>query len=258
MKKSFYLSVVAFILSVAAVAKVYLPCSKTMPVKPFAPAPVMQDGNVVTKDNIAEILVNNPKMIIDALQQYEMNMREEAARNANAVIEENVDSLNNFVGAPVLGDENSKVVMVQFFDYACGYCARLHDTANKLVADNKDVKFVHLPLAFVSQYSDYAGRAAIAGAKQGKFAATNDALFVAVSKGLSEESIQNAAKEAGLDMDKFMTDVESEEVKGIMSGINQLASTVQVSGVPTIIVDGKLLQTLDPAQIQAAIDNAKK
>ena len=112
-------------------------------------------------------------------------------------------------------------------------------------------------MAFVSQSSDYAARAALAANEQGKYTEMYDALFTSEGP-LTEESINAAAGKIGLDMAKFNADVNSDKVKNTMSNFSSLAQKIQVNGVPSMILNGKMLQTLDESVIQNAIDELKK
>jgi predicted DsbA family dithiol-disulfide isomerase len=60
------------------------------------------------------------------------------------------------------------------------------------------------------QHAEMAARAAVAAAKQGKFWPLHRALFENQEKGLSRETIEKLAAEAGLDMKRFRQDLESE------------------------------------------------
>ena len=44
--------------------------------------------------------------------------------------------------APVMGNKDAPVTIVEFFDYNCGFCRRAMDDMNFLLATEKDVKFV--------------------------------------------------------------------------------------------------------------------
>ena len=74
---------------------------------------------------------------------------------------------------------------------------------------------------------------------------------------MSEESVDGALAGLGLDMDKLKADMKSDKVRNTMDATSDLASRIQVSGVPTLIFNNKMLQTLDASVIQEAIDAAK-
>ena len=62
---------------------------------------------------------------------------------------------------------------------------------------------------------------------------------------------------AGVDLEKLKTDMESEKVKKTMEDTAALAGKLRINGVPTLVLNGKIIQTLDEAVLQEAIDAAK-
>ena len=51
--------------------------------------------------------------------------------------------------------------------------------------------------------------------------------------------------------------MDSAKIKATMEHTSNLAGKINVNGVPTLIIGGKVVQTLDEDEIQAAIDTAK-
>ena len=241
-----YISLIALVASAAAVFM------STNP-QPAAPQPA---ANADTA-SVEETLNNNPEIIINAMRNYEQKMRDEAAANAQKLITDNIEAVNNDPDTPVIGNPDGTITLVEFFDFSCGYCHRLYPTLKNIIAKNPDVKVLGKMMAFVSQSSDYAARAALAANEQGKYTEMYDALFTSEGP-LTEESINAAAGKIGLDMAKFNADVNSDKVKNTMSNFSSLAQKIQVNGVPSMILNGKMLQTLDESVIQNAIDELKK
>ncbi len=242
MKKSLVISIIALLVAVAALVKDYLPCAKKAAEQNNAPV------------NVEQILKDHPEYVINALQAYEVKAREEAEAKLKAKIKENEEALKAD-NAPFQGNADAKIVMVEFFDYACGYCHRLFPEMNQILAKNSDVKLVLRPLAFVSPHSEYAAKAVLAANEQGKFTELHTALFT-VQKALSEELINELAEKAGIDVNKMKEDMKSEKVEAAFAANNELAQNIEVGGVPTLILNGELIQPFS-AEIQAKIDAAK-
>lgn len=240
---SLYISLVALLASASAV---FLSVQK---------APSEQD----TTDAVALVesaLKSNPKLVIQAMQDYERLAQEEALAATQKYLDENIEAINNDPNTPVIGNPNGTITLVEYFDFACSYCHRVYPAIKNIIAKNPDVKVLGKTLAFVSASSDYAGRAALAANEQGKYTEMYTALFE-MKEGLSEEGINAAAQNIGLDMEKFNADVNSEKVKNIMKSFNELAAKIQVNGVPTLILNGKIIQTIDENEIQRRIDEVK-
>jgi len=240
MKKAIVISLLALLVAVAALVKVYLPCT--------------QKVDSATSVDVEQVLKAHPEYVVNALQAYDQKMREEEENRIKALVKDNEAALNES-NAPFQGPADSKIVLVEFFDYACGYCRRLYPELNEIIAQNTDVKVLYRPLAFVSQYSEYAARAVLAANEQGKFSELHTALFT-VQKPLDEKLVDELAEKAGIDVEKMKADMKSDKVNAAFATNNSLAEKIQINGVPTLILNGEMLQPA-PKAIQEKIDQAK-
>ncbi len=242
-KSSLYLSLLALVVSAVAIVMA------TKKNDQLAVASANEAG-------ISSVLNENPQIIIDALQKYEQIQREAQAREAAKLFTDNLEAINNDPNTPFVGPEDAKVVLVEFFDFSCGYCKRLAPTIEQIIKANPDIKVVFKPITFVAPISKYAAQAALAADKQGKFLEVYTAML-ANPQLLTEDKINEFAKKADLDMDQYEKDVNSEEVKKTIQDVAALAQKLQIHGVPSLVLNGQALQTVDPKGIQAAIDALK-
>ena len=244
MKKSLFISIVALLVAIVALFKDYLPFSKPVEVAAPAPAPI----------DIEAVLKEHPEYVIGALEAHQEKVRAEMEAHAKALLKENEAAMveNN---APFQGPADAKVAVVEFFDYACGYCRRLFPELNQIVAKNSDVKFIYRPVAFVSPYSEYAARAALAANEQGKFVELHTALFT-VQKALSETLVDELAEKAGIDVAKMKEDMKSEKIDAAFAANANIAEKAEIGGVPALILGGEMVEPF-PSKIQEKIDAAK-
>ena len=127
----------------------------------------------------------------------------------------------------------------------------------KVMAENKDVKFIFKPLAFVDpENSHYQAQAGLAVFKQGKFTEFYKAVMAAEGR-MSKDAIDGIARGLNIDFDKYKADVESDDVNNDLSEIADLSRNIQVNGVPTVLVNGKHIQTMSADDLQEAINAAK-
>jgi protein-disulfide isomerase len=78
------------------------------------------------KSNVESALMAKPQMIISAMQAYEEQQREEALKKAEENVKANAEELYNREGDGVMGNPDGKIVLVEFFDYSCGFCGRIY------------------------------------------------------------------------------------------------------------------------------------
>ncbi len=207
--------------------------------------------------SVEETLKNNPKIVVDALQAYQEQQREEQRKAAEEALTKYVSEINSSANAPFIGPENAKVTVVEFFDFSCHYCKRLAPAMEEVMAKNADVKFIFKPLSFVDpENSHYQAQAGLAAYKQGKFAEFYKAVMSAEGR-INKDAIDGIARGLNIDFDKYKADVESDDISSDLNEIGNLAQKIQVNGVPTVIINGKHVQTMDAADLQAAIDAAK-
>ncbi len=240
-----YVSILALVVAVVALIMCIMCCSK----KSAVPA-------VVSEEGVMAVLTNNPQMIIDALQRGEAKRQEEARAQARKLVAEYIDEINNYEASPVIGNEKGEITVVEFFDFACGYCHKLAPTLMNILEKNSDVRLVLKPLFFLSPQSQYAAKALYAAGEQGK----TKEFYMNIMENpgqLTETKIDELAVKAGVDLEKMKADMNSAEVAKAMTDTSALAEKIRVTGVPTLVVEGNMIQTLSESDIQRAIDEAK-
>lgn len=143
-------------------------------------------------------------------------------------------------GAPVKGPANAKITLVEFSDFQCPYCAAAVHHIDEVMAKHPvDVRLVfkQFPLDIHSQAA-LAAEAALAAHAQGKFWPMHDKLY-ANFRSISQEKIDQIAKEIGLDLVRFTRDLKSGKFKPVVEKEVAEGEQAGVSGTPTLFVDGK-------------------
>jgi protein-disulfide isomerase len=163
-------------------------------------------------------------------------------------------------GAPVAGakvtvraDDAEKgpvlapVTIVLFSDFQCPFCAKLGPALKQIeAAYPKEVRIVwkHLPLGFHPNALP-AARAAEAARAQGKFWEMHDRLF-AGQQALSDATYTAAAKDLGLDLERFRMDAASEATAKRISEDGALAAAAGANGTPTLFVNCRKIVGAQP------------
>ncbi len=170
----------------------------------------------------------------------------------------------DLTGSPVRGKADAPIALVIFSDFQCPFCSRIEPLVSEVLKNNPDtvkVVFKNMPLG-MHQHAEPAARAALAAQEQGKFWEMHDALFAAASGGgLSAAAIEKAAKDIGLDMEKFKADMESPAIKEKLAKDMNAARLAEVNGTPTLFINGRRVNSPNPEFIQKMIDqemNKKK
>jgi protein-disulfide isomerase len=146
----------------------------------------------------------------------------------------------NVAEAPVKGNANAKVSLVEFADYECPHCKRLQTVLKQVMDEFRgDVKlyFKHYPLP---QHTNAraAAEAAVAAQKQGKFWQFEEKLW-ANQDNLTPAELEKFAKELGLDMAKFRQDLESPVTKTRVEKDRADGAALGLSSTPTLYINGR-------------------
>lgn len=129
-----------------------------------------------------------------------------------------------------------------FSDFQCPYCAQFAGPIRELQAKGIEgvrtkVEFKNFPLSFHAD-SQLAHQAALAAAEQGKFWEMHDLLF-ANQASLKRDSLLAYAGKIGLDMGRFVKDLDSAKAKQRIDADKAEGQKRAVNGTPTFFVDGK-------------------
>ncbi|HEY6868695.1 MAG TPA: DsbA family protein, partial [Novosphingobium sp.] len=152
----------------------------------------------------------------------------------------------------VLGNPQGKVTLVEFTDYACGYCRKSVADVDALIAANPDLKVVVRELPILTPESADAAKMALAAAEQGKYAAFHKAMFT--SGRPSAETIAAAAAAAGLDLARARTVIARPETEAELVRNLDLAKALGFTGTPSWVVgDALLTGAVGPDQLSRAV-----
>lgn len=172
---------------------------------------------------------------------------------------------------PVLGDKEAPVTFVEFADYQCPTCKKsAEETLAKLkeaYIDKGEVRYVlkDFPLINIHAGAVPAAIAVRAAGEQGKYWEMHDLVFAHQSEWseLSSEEMTKTfvsfAEELKLDIETFEKDMESKELKKMVTDGRRLGDEIGVRYTPTAIVNGKMYEEpIAPNELEEVIENAKK
>ncbi len=207
---------------------------------------------------IRDYLMKNPEVIRDAIQALQKRELEKRAALKQQLIEGNLAKISNDSTDPFIGDPNAKAVVVEFFDYNCGYCRRALPTATKLIDEDKRVKYVFKEFPILSENSRLASEVAMAVWKMDPKKYRDFHWGVMQSSGRADEAVlKKQITSIGLDWDKVIKVAKGEEVKAKLDSNIELARKLGIDGTPSFIVGKKFFPGLASYEaIKAAVDES--
>lgn len=194
-----------------------------------------EDIEVIVRDYIAE----HPEVVIDAIREWQRQAEAQQAETAKQALAERADELYGDADTPFAGNPDGDVVIVEFFDYRCGYCRHTAPDLFALVAKDPGVKVVFKEFPILGEASRLASRAALASRKQGLYFDFHQALMQA-DISFSEAEIMAVAQSVGLDTQKLKTDMADPEIDAYLARTDALARDLGIGGTPAFVVDGEL------------------
>lgn len=158
---------------------------------------------------------------------------------------EPIEAGNQYVelSSPVPVSEPGKIEVVELFWYGCPHCYQFEPTLNPWIAKlPEDVHFVRIPAMFGGVWNIH-GQLFITLESMGVEKKVHSAVFDAIHKEgkklATPEEMADFLATQGIDKAKFLSTFNSFAVKGQMEKAKKLAVAYQITGVPTLIVNGK-------------------
>lgn len=152
------------------------------------------------------------------------------------------DALTRGPSAVVVGNPEGDVTVVEFFDYQCPVCRRVHPFLEQLVAEDKNIRVIHKHWPVFGGASIYAAKLALAARWQDRYEFVHNALM-AIPGRLDEEKIRQAAIAAGLDVAQAERDLKNRDVQVDMAlrEASAQAAMLQLQGTPGFVIGAYLV-----------------
>ena len=215
----------------------------------------------LSKDQMQELVLqtirDNPEIVMEAIQALQAREEQAQADHAQAVLSANRAALDNDPNAPVLGNPDGDVTVVEFFDYNCGYCRRTFSDVHALIKADSNLRVVMREWPILGEESVYAARAALASRAQGKYEEFHNALMSFEGRA-NETSVGIIAVELGIDIEKLKRDMEAPEVVAHIQTSLQLTQALNLNGTPAFIFGNQLVPgAIELEQMQALVAQSR-
>lgn len=219
-----------FIATSAMTFSAYAETSSTQGTDSFTPA-----QRTAIEQIVHSYLIKNPQVLVEVANALQQQQTEQQSVQAQQQLPANAKKLFYSSTSPVAGNPNGAVTLVEFFDYQCPHCKNVAVTVNKLINDNPDLRVVFKQLPIFGANSEFAARAALAAAQQGKYMAFHNALMNDQNQ-LTSDEVLNIAKQVGLDTQKLQQAMNSDAVSQELTQNSNLANAFNFPGTPAFII----------------------
>jgi len=203
------------------------------------------------------LTTKHPEVMAEGLQTLQKRDQESAEAKSKAEISSAKDRVFNDPTSPFAGNPKGNVTVVEFYDYQCGYCKMSEDAIEKLIKEDKNVKFIFKDFPILGPASAEAAKASLASVKQGKFQAFHDTLM-GKKDHLTSDMIYQVAKEVGLNVDQLKKDMTDASVTDALNGNLKLGQDIGARGTPMFIINDNVFPgALQYDQLKQAVSDAR-
>lgn len=157
---------------------------------------------------------------------------------------------NGHIADHVLGNSDSKVVMIEYADFECPGCASASPTFKNIANTySKQIAFVfrNYPLTTIHPNAKAAAAAAEAAGLQGKYWEMHDKLYTTQNDWATlndsdrKRYFDDLANQLGLKIAKFDSDMISTAIQDKINFDTALGKKAGVNATPTIYLNGKAI-----------------
>lgn len=161
--------------------------------------------------------------------------------------------------APMVKPEKYDLTIVEYTDYQCPFCKKVHPELQRLLASDKKIRLIYRDWPIFGEQSVAAARIGIASKYQGKHAQVHDALMK-TPRPLTEQSIRTAVTKAGADWTRLQADMKKNaaEIDALLERNNEQAEALGLQGTPAFIIGNYLSEGgMDYEGLKAAVHEAR-
>jgi protein-disulfide isomerase len=161
---------------------------------------------------------------------------------------------------PAAGAGDADITIVEFFDYNCPICRKMHPRVVQLLHEDPHVRVLYKEWPIFGEVSTYAARSAIAASWQGKYLAAHEAL-IASSRELAEMSDVDAVlKDAGVDLGRLQQDRKRHpaQIEAMLARAAGEAEQLGLQGTPGFLVGRQFIpRSMDLPLLKALVARAR-
>jgi len=187
------------------------------------------------RELVRSYILEHPEIILEAVKVLETKQQAAAQAGREGTIDAQWEVLTQASSSPVLGNPEGDVVVVEFFDYNCGYCRHMTADLFDLVEQDGQIRYVLKELPIFGEASRFAAKAALAADRQGMYGEYHYALMTADQK-IDQAAALAIAAQVGLDVAQLKVDMLDPALDAELDQNFALANALKVEGTPAMLI----------------------
>ncbi len=231
-----------------------------LPALAFDPAAMSEAERAAFRAEIRAYLLDNPEIIMEAVQVLEDRQADMQAQADRDVITANAAVIFEDGYSWVGGNPDGDITIVEFMDYRCGFCRRAVPEVDKLLAADGNIRLVIKEYPILGEQSLLMSRFAIATkqvAGDDAYKLVHDTLM-GLNGDVTPEALGQVAEELELDGAAILARMDAPEVTRVIAETRALAQALDIQGTPSFVVKDEVLRGFLPAdQMQMVVDTKR-
>ena len=220
---------------------------KENPAQVINPSGLDKDKKINDVEGVEEVVAKwieaNPQAIINSVANMQKKAMEEQMKNAQKNISEKKSELFSDKKSPQHAPSGYDVTIVEFYDYACGYCKKAYSTVNELIKSDKKVRVIFRDFPILGQPSREMAEVSVAVnlVDSSNFIKFHDNLMESNDRG--KDAALKAAKSAGVNVSKVEEILKKDKAKidKILDDNLNLGTSIGINGTPGFVIGEELI-----------------
>lgn len=197
---------------------------------------------------VHQYILDHGDVLIESVNQYQAKQEEAANKESEAKAKDFIKTIKDDKNLAFGGNPDGDVVMVEFFDFNCGYCKKAWEEIRTTLKEDKDVKIIFYDMPILGPSSLEMSKWALAAKKQDKYMEFHTALMEHNGE-KSEEVLKKISADLGLDVEKMLKDKEDPSVQNDLNTHLAKANELGFQGTPGFIIGEKVFRGYIPYDV---------
>ena len=147
----------------------------------------------------------------------------------------------------VHGPIEAENTIIEFMDYFCGYCKKIHPELLKIVDERDDVRVIFLQHPILSESSNTLARIVLAANLQNKGFELHNSIF-SISGSITQNKLEKSIDEIGIDKIQLNIDMGRSDINKMIQLSSFLAGGAGARGTPTFFINEEFIGGFVPKQ----------
>jgi protein-disulfide isomerase len=135
-----------------------------------------------------------------------------------------------------IGPQDAENTIIEFMDYFCGYCKKIHSELISVVEKRDDTRVIFLQHPILSDSSNLIAKMVVAANLQGKGWDLHHGLFT-VKGSLTQQKLDQIIIDSEINKTKLMIDMGKDEIDNIVKLSSFLAMGSGARGTPALFIN---------------------